>query len=251
MPVMNNKPDLEPDVVLTVLDANSDLDFIWRNFRSYVGFKLWTWRNWLVRGHFVKRVVIRRYLAQAKEPKLHLGATYQVDGFLNSQILGEAPIDIGRSLPFPDNTLSMIYSSHLVEHVHRREFHRFLAEGLRVLRPGGVLVAAAPSVEKIAALVYGPDSEGKQQMLARGQSYMLDSVQTPSHQMNLAMRGFGHRYLYDTDYMKWIGHRVGYSDVQSISNFEVPDEGICRYLIERKPLRWDAQTETWTFRKAP
>ena len=243
-------PNIEPEVVHTVLDASSDLDFVWRNFRSYLGFKLRTWRNWLIRGHLGKQRVISEYLSQHADPKLHLGATYQVDGFLNSQILGNAPIDIGRRLPLPDNTFAMIYSSHLVEHVHRREFHRFLVDGLRVLRPDGVMVVAAPSVEKIATLVYGPDCDGKRQLLERGQSYMLDSVQTASHQMNLAMRGFGHRYLYDTEYMKWIGERVGYDSVDAISNFDVPDEGIRNYLTERKPLRWDAQTETWLFRKA-
>ena len=241
--------DLEPKVIHTILDANSDLDYIWRNFRSYAGFHLRVWRNWLFRGHFVRSRVIAKYLARHPEGKLHLGATYQAEGSLNSQIIGDVPINIGRPLPFPDNSLSLIYSSHLIEHVHRREFHRFLAEGMRVLRPGGIMVAAAPSVEKIAKLVYGPDNEGKQQLLERGQSYILDSVQTPSHQMNLAMRGFGHRFLYDTDYMKWIGERVGYSSVESIPNFEVPDEGIQDYLKERKPLRWDAQTETWIFRK--
>jgi len=111
------------------------------------------------------------------------------------------------------------------------------------------MAVAAPSAEKLARVSYGPDSERRRQLFARAQSYYGDPILTPSHQLNLAMRGFGHRFLYDSEYMRWIGERVGYAAVESVGNFEVPDEGICAYLKERKPERWDTQTETWLFTK--
>jgi|GEM_PF-4522783 len=102
-------PQLEPAQVRTVIDANSELDFIWRNLRSYLGFKLRVWRNWLRHGHVVRKRAIARYLADSDAPRLHLAATYPVPGFLNSQILGPAPIDITTRLPFPDGVLTLIY----------------------------------------------------------------------------------------------------------------------------------------------
>ena len=234
--------------VLTVIDSRSDLDFVWRNLRSYLGFRLRIWINALRNGHAVRAAAIRRYLASTSDPKLHLGATVAVPGILNSQITGRVPIDVTRRLPLPDRTFALIYSSHLVEHVHRREFHRFLAEGLRVLRPGGLHVVAAPSAEKIARAVYGHDGNPRELLFDRARQYFHDGEITSAHQMNLAMRGFGHRFLYDTDYMRWIGARVGYVSVEKVGNFEVPDPGICAYLKSHKPPRWDAQTETWVFR---
>ncbi len=238
---------LEPSRVLTVIDANSELDFVWRNLRSHIGFRLRVARNWLRHGHFVRSAAIRRYLAGAREGMLHIGATHAVPGFLNSQILGEVPIDVTRRLPFPDHSLRLIYSSHLVEHLHRREFHRFLVEGLRVLQPGGLHVVAAPSAEKIARTVYGDTPAPRDLLFARARDYFPETEITSAHQMNLAMRGFGHRFLYDSEYMRWIGQQVGYAQVTPVGNFAVPNPGIQEYLRNNKPPRWDAQTETWIF----
>lgn len=244
------RTDLEPAQVRTVIDSSSEADFLWRTLREHVGFRARVARHWLFAGHFVRAAAIRRYLAGTNEPKLHLGATHEVSGFLNSQILGRVPIDVAHRMPVPDDTFTLIYSSHLVEHLHRREFHRFLADGLRVLRPGGVMIAAAPSAEKIARYVYGPDSPARQEAYARGMSRFVDPVHTSGHHINLAMRGYGHRFLYDSEYMRWVGAAIGYAAVETIGNFAVPDDALRRYLVEQKPPRWDLQTETWVFRKA-
>lgn len=236
--------------VLTVIDADSDLDFLWRSARSVLGFRARAALNWLRKGHVVRQRAIAHYLAGEPNPRLHLGATVNIPGILNSQILGDVPIDVTRPLPFPDRSLALIYSSHLVEHIHRQEFHRFLAEGARVLRPGGLMLVAAPSIEKIARVTYGGDEWQRQLLMKRCGEYFHDNGVTTAHEMNLAMRAFGHRFLYDTAYMQWIAPRAGYAEVRNIGNFEVPDEGLRAYLHKWKPPRWDVQTETWAFVKA-
>jgi SAM-dependent methyltransferase len=49
-------------------------------------------------------------------------------------------------IPCPDNSADAVYSSHMIEHLDRREACAFLIEAGRVLRPGGVLRLAAPDL---------------------------------------------------------------------------------------------------------
>ncbi|MGE4538375.1 MAG: glycosyltransferase [Desulfovibrio sp.] len=58
--------------------------------------------------------------------------------------------DLGREIPFPDETFHAVYHSHLLEHLPKRTAPLFLAECFRVLRPGGVLRLAVPDLEGIA-----------------------------------------------------------------------------------------------------
>lgn len=49
-------------------------------------------------------------------------------------------------IPCPDNSADAVYSSHMIEHLDRREACAFLIEAGRILRPGGVLRLAAPDL---------------------------------------------------------------------------------------------------------
>jgi SAM-dependent methyltransferase len=47
-------------------------------------------------------------------------------------------------LPFKDNTLDFVYSSHLIEDFTLEQWRGFLPEWVRVLKPGGYLVILIP-----------------------------------------------------------------------------------------------------------
>ncbi len=49
-------------------------------------------------------------------------------------------------IPHETGSVDAIYSSHMMEHLDRSEARAFLAECLRVLRPGGVLRLAVPDL---------------------------------------------------------------------------------------------------------
>jgi SAM-dependent methyltransferase len=55
--------------------------------------------------------------------------------------------DVRKGLPYPDDSLSYVYSSHLLEHLHADEARAFLSECFRVLMPGGILRLAVPDLE--------------------------------------------------------------------------------------------------------
>ncbi len=53
-----------------------------------------------------------------------------------------------RKLPFNDNSIKLIHSSHLVEHLTIQELHDFLTEIDRVLTKGGTLIISTPLLNK-------------------------------------------------------------------------------------------------------
>mgnify|MGYP001570520095 CR=1 FL=1 len=87
--------------------------------------------------------------------KLNLGCGGRFrDGWVNvnfaSTGLGVIAADLGKGIPFPDQSFDVIYHSHLLEHFPKAHAPVFLKDCLRVLRPGGVIRIAVPDLEAIA-----------------------------------------------------------------------------------------------------
>jgi predicted SAM-dependent methyltransferase len=55
--------------------------------------------------------------------------------------------DLNKGLPFPNSTITKIYSSHVFEHFHFEEIQKLLSECLRVLKPGGAFSICVPDAE--------------------------------------------------------------------------------------------------------
>jgi len=82
------------------------------------------------------------------EIKLHLGCGNTImRGWQNIDKYSTAPgvlkHDISK-LPYGDNSVSVIYSSHMIEHVHQTELPGAIKEWFRVLKPGGELIIRCP-----------------------------------------------------------------------------------------------------------
>ena len=68
--------------------------------------------------------------------------------------VGSAPQHLGgdaRRLPFKNNTLDWVYSSHLIEDFTYTEQVAVVKEWLRVLKPGGRLLILAPDQQRFLA----------------------------------------------------------------------------------------------------
>lgn len=90
-----------------------------------------------------------RHLAASDQPiRLDLGGGYRrgTNGWTTVDISHECDLywDLRRGLPFDDNTVEAVYSSHLFEHLTFEQGQTLMAEALRVLRPGGSFSIAVP-----------------------------------------------------------------------------------------------------------
>jgi SAM-dependent methyltransferase len=71
--------------------------------------------------------------------------TNRLEGWANY----DAEIDISKPLPFMRGHADFILAEHVVEHVAYGEALLFFRECRRVLKPGGVLRVAVPSIEQV------------------------------------------------------------------------------------------------------
>jgi len=57
--------------------------------------------------------------------------------------------DATKRIPLPDNSVEVLYTSHMVEHLDPEEAKLFLQEAYRVLAPNGIIRVAVPDLKKL------------------------------------------------------------------------------------------------------
>ncbi len=138
--------------------------------------------------------------------KFHLGCgKRKIPNFINIDIVDAAHVDICHEvdkLPFPDNTASLIYVSHVLEHFGRYEVEGVLQEWRRVLVQGGVLRLAVPD---FAAVVGMYSTEG----LKDGFSGLMGLV--CGGQRNVY--DF-HKIIFDEPFLTHLLRKVGFREVR-------------------------------------
>lgn len=215
-------------------------------FVRFVANRLRAARSRVLYGHYVRRRNIANYMNNHKLRKLHFGAgSVELAGFLNSDLFGKVPVDITRRLPFEDGTIDLIYSNHVVEHITKADFKYFLLESRRILKKGGLNIMSMPSIQKVARLLFG-DKQDLTEPLKKHfiEAFMEEEEFTPSEYLNLIMRGFDHKFLYDFPLINCLAQKAGYSSVILIDNSSFPDD-VLREYAKNCPVAWDLETETF------
>jgi SAM-dependent methyltransferase len=84
--------------------------------------------------------------------KLHLGCGWKhFDGYVNVDLWITDATDLISNitkLPWPDNSVAVIESYHVIEHISHKKFEDTLAEWRRVLKPGGKLILECPHFDR-------------------------------------------------------------------------------------------------------
>jgi predicted SAM-dependent methyltransferase len=115
-------------------------------------------------------------------------------------------------LPFADGTVSVVYSSHMLEHLGRDEARAFLLECHRVLCPGGMLRLVVPDLERYVS-AYREDGDADR---------LIDSLRMAQskEQSTLArlLVGFrGHRWMYDSRSLKGLVEKAGFDAAEFLA----------------------------------
>ena len=142
--------------------------------------------------------------------------------------------DLSRGIPFPDNSVDVIFHSNMLEHLDREVAPKFLAEAFRVLKPGGIHRIVVPDFEqdcaKYLAHIAACDADPQAQIqhddyIARvlEQSVRREaagtSLQAPLRRKieNMLLgdarrRGETHQWMYDRISLATTLKRLGYQD---------------------------------------
>jgi predicted SAM-dependent methyltransferase len=96
------------------------------------------------------QAVIEALLKSNHEIQLELGSGKRngMEGWTSIDLGGDSDIhlDLSLPLPFPDNCVAKIYSSHLLEHFfYPKPMTDLLAECYRILKPEGIFSVAVPN----------------------------------------------------------------------------------------------------------
>lgn len=121
--------------------------------------------------------------------------------------------DLTKGLPFlPDGQFDLVYSEHFLEHISRKAAMDLLRECFRSLRSGGVMRIAMPCLDDIVKNYQG----GSHFTEDTGEFAALYGPLrfTRGEYLNLAMRAWGHTYIYNYEDFSLMLKDIGFIDIR-------------------------------------
>lgn len=141
--------------------------------------------------------------------------------------------DVRGKLPFEDSSISVVYASHLLEHLYLEEAKKLLRECYRVLGQGGVLRMMVPDLGEIV-LEYTNNSTKEKGMLRADvlvQNLHFSDPNPPSggfiYKLYSHYKDFHtHKWMYDEESLINYFNEAGFKDVKRMSVRESAIEDI-------------------------
>jgi SAM-dependent methyltransferase len=176
------------------------------------------------------RARIESYLRGPGPRKLQLGAgTTPLPDWLNTDLVphgeGVVFLDATRPFPIPNETLDYVFSEHQIEHVTLEQGELMLRECFRVLKRGGTLRLATPSLEAMVALSSDTPSDLQRHYIrtVTDQYFPHLDLYEGAVLTNNMLRNWGHRFVYDRRVLRAVLTRAGFVDVAFHAVGESPD----------------------------
>lgn len=168
--------------------------------------------------HFMKHKISKRkighFLKGTTELFLEVGAGDKKgeNGWLTIDVTRNCDIywDLRKGIPFPNESISKIYSSHFFEHLSYKEGQKFLDECSRVLVPGGIFSICVPNASIYIEAYLNSDLDENQffgYKPAYNNTTKIDYVNYTAY-----MDGH-HKYMFDEENLIYILTSKGFQNV--------------------------------------
>jgi predicted SAM-dependent methyltransferase len=129
---------------------------------------------------------------------------------LNRQSEADVHMDLRGGLPMKAQSASLIYSEHVLEHLCLEDGKRLMNDCHSALQDGGTMRTAMPDLGNIVKAYLG--DWRKQDWL---ESPEYSGIDTASHMLNVGLRSWGHRYIYDFEDLRLRLEAAGFKEVRS------------------------------------
>ncbi len=136
-------------------------------------------------------------------------------------------LDVRQLLPFNDNSVDLIFSSHMLEHLTKDEGFFFLRECRRIMKPGAVMRIAVPDAERLINYYQAK------------QLNMFDEINDGCASSNFESAKLwsllfeGHRIAYDFAGLKSLAEEAGFKIERS--SFGIGNEQIIKETMDLLP----------------
>lgn len=166
---------------------------------------------------------IENYLRTHSVRRLQIGTgSNPYDGWLNTDVAdyrrrGEVVyLDARKPFPLPDASFDAVFSEHVIEHLTYADGLRCLRECHRVLRPGGRIRVATPSLRRLASLYDDELTDLQRRYIAWSIGVFVDhaDVALPGFVLNNMFHNFEHRFVYDEQTLAHALESAGFAHVQ-------------------------------------
>ena len=169
----------------------------------------------------IRPVLVSRYMKTHTTRKLQIGAHVCVlPGWLNSDLYPQSisciALDATKTFPIPDASFDYVFSEHQLEHITYKQAAFMLSECRRILRPGGKIRLAVPSLDRMVELFRPARTDLQDRYIRFMTNVSWPTVQDPSpcFAINSAFMDFGHRFLYDQTTLRKTVEAAGFAQIQ-------------------------------------
>jgi SAM-dependent methyltransferase len=131
--------------------------------------------------------------------------------------VGVKRVDVRDGLPYPAESVAVIYASHLLEHLYREEAVAFLRDAWRALKPGGVCRVVVPDVHAIVQWYLshrGQDAPESSSDVLMGLLLMHPPAPASRWWLGRAAGLHDHKWMYDGEGLRALMHEAGFGDVR-------------------------------------
>jgi predicted SAM-dependent methyltransferase len=161
--------------------------------------------------------LITGYFAQHSVRKLHIGCgTFVLDGWLNTDLHPKqssvVQLDATQPFPLPSNSVDVIYSQHMIEHVPYDGGLALLKEAHRVLKPGGLVRIATPDLQFLLNVYSRPEEPVHERYVVWSIERHIPNAPYVNRAFvfNNYFRDWGHSFIYDEPTLRTAMQMAGF-----------------------------------------
>jgi predicted SAM-dependent methyltransferase len=185
-------------------------------------------------------MLIETYQKSTTQKKIQIGCGSNIlEGWLNTDLNYKeniAFLDAGMEFPLDSNTFDFVYSEHLFEHLKVEQQLNMLTESYRILKKGGVMRIAMPSIDFLIDLYENHEKKEKREYvewavknvhnLKKVDSMVNDASKHYCYVINNFFKAWGHQVLHNFSSIESLSNQSGFKSISECKINESDHESL-------------------------